>query len=158
MVSTRTGIPYLIDARTGEFMQRMDATRAAMGFCARNIEAAGDFRERLVLRETEPNFVALHEAVLHRMVTPPPHGDRGLTLLLPGATPCEVPDGSRQPEAKLDAAVGPLMRSKRSELISLVDQCPTEEWKRLRNASRYPFNRSRQVYTLLAPHDIAGIF
>ena len=42
-IEGRTGVPYLIDARTGKFMQRMDATRAAMGFCARNIEVADQF-------------------------------------------------------------------------------------------------------------------
>jgi hypothetical protein len=42
-IEGRTGVPYLLDARTGKFMQRMDATRAAMGFCARNIEVADQF-------------------------------------------------------------------------------------------------------------------
>jgi hypothetical protein len=42
-VDGRTGIPYLVDSRTGEFQDRMDATRAAMGFCAKNIEAADHF-------------------------------------------------------------------------------------------------------------------
>ena len=47
-VDGRTGIPYLLDSRTGKFQDRADATRAAMGFCAKNIEAADQF-----LREAE---------------------------------------------------------------------------------------------------------
>ncbi len=39
-IDGRTGIPYLLDARTGKYMTRADARRAAMGFCAKNIEAA----------------------------------------------------------------------------------------------------------------------
>ena len=39
-VDGRTGIPYLLDTRTGKPMARADATRAAMGFCAKNLEAA----------------------------------------------------------------------------------------------------------------------
>ena len=39
-IDGRTGIPYLLDSRTGEYMTRADARRAAMGFCAKNIEAA----------------------------------------------------------------------------------------------------------------------
>ena len=42
-IEGRTGIPYLEDSRTGKFQERMDATRAAMGFCAKNIEAADQF-------------------------------------------------------------------------------------------------------------------
>ena len=42
-VEGRTGIPYLLDSRTGKFQDRADATRAAMGFCAKNIEAADQF-------------------------------------------------------------------------------------------------------------------
>ena len=42
-VEGRTGIPYLLDAHTGQFRNRSDATRAAMGFCARNIEIADEF-------------------------------------------------------------------------------------------------------------------
>lgn len=44
-VDGRTGIPYLLDARTGEYMDRADAKRAAMGFCAKNIEAADQLLE-----------------------------------------------------------------------------------------------------------------
>ncbi len=39
-VDGRTGLPYLEDARTGKLQDRPDADRAAMGFCAKNIEAA----------------------------------------------------------------------------------------------------------------------
>jgi hypothetical protein len=42
-VEGRTGIPYLLDAHTGQFRNRSDAKRAAMGFCARNIEIADEF-------------------------------------------------------------------------------------------------------------------
>ena len=42
-VDGRTGIPYLEDARTGDFRNRSDARRAAMGFCAKNIEVADEF-------------------------------------------------------------------------------------------------------------------
>lgn len=42
-VEGRTGIPYLLDAHTGQFRNRSDARRAAMGFCARNIEIADEF-------------------------------------------------------------------------------------------------------------------
>ena len=42
-VDGRTGIPYLLDARTGEFRNRSDAKRAAMGFCGKNIEVADEF-------------------------------------------------------------------------------------------------------------------
>jgi len=42
-VDGRTGIPYLQDARTGDFRNRSDAKRAAMGFCAKNIEVADEF-------------------------------------------------------------------------------------------------------------------
>ncbi|HXB51683.1 MAG TPA: hypothetical protein VNU69_02900, partial [Rhizomicrobium sp.] len=42
-VDGRTGIPYLLDAHTGQFRNRSDAKRAAMGFCARNIEIADEF-------------------------------------------------------------------------------------------------------------------
>ena len=42
-VDGRTGIPYLLDAHTGQFRNRSDARRAAMGFCARNIEIAAEF-------------------------------------------------------------------------------------------------------------------
>ena len=44
-VDGRTGIPYLLDARTGEYMDRADAKRAALGFCAKNIEAADQLLE-----------------------------------------------------------------------------------------------------------------
>ncbi|OHE89031.1 MAG: hypothetical protein A3G75_15335, partial [Verrucomicrobia bacterium RIFCSPLOWO2_12_FULL_64_8] len=39
-INGNTGIPYLVDTRTGKIQDRMDASRAAMGFCAKNIEAA----------------------------------------------------------------------------------------------------------------------
>jgi hypothetical protein len=42
-VEGRKGIPYLLDAHTGQFRNRSDAKRAAMGFCARNIEIADEF-------------------------------------------------------------------------------------------------------------------
>jgi hypothetical protein len=42
-VDARTGVGYLINAVTGEFQNRSDAKRAAMGFCARNIEIADQF-------------------------------------------------------------------------------------------------------------------
>ncbi|HEX4636437.1 MAG TPA: hypothetical protein VH189_09670, partial [Rhizomicrobium sp.] len=42
-VEGRTAIPYLLDAHTGQFRNRSDARRAAMGFCARNIEIADEF-------------------------------------------------------------------------------------------------------------------
>ena len=42
-IEGRTGIPYLLDARTGKFRDRSDAKRAAMGFCAKNIEVADEF-------------------------------------------------------------------------------------------------------------------
>ncbi|HEX4270506.1 MAG TPA: hypothetical protein VHZ32_03935, partial [Rhizomicrobium sp.] len=42
-IDGRTGIPYLLDAHTGAFRNRSDAKRAAMGFCARNIEIADEF-------------------------------------------------------------------------------------------------------------------
>jgi hypothetical protein len=42
-VDGRAGIPYLQDARTGQFRIRSDAKRAAMGFCAKNIEVADEF-------------------------------------------------------------------------------------------------------------------
>jgi len=47
-VDGRTGIPYLLDSRTGKYQDRADATRAAMGFCAKNIEAADQ-----LLRESD---------------------------------------------------------------------------------------------------------
>jgi hypothetical protein len=44
-VDDRTGWPYLINAHTGEYMDRADAKRAALGFCAKNIEAADQLLE-----------------------------------------------------------------------------------------------------------------
>jgi hypothetical protein len=41
-VDGRTGVPYLLNAVTGEYQIRSDARRAAMGFCARNIEIADE--------------------------------------------------------------------------------------------------------------------
>lgn len=51
-VEGRTGIPYLLEARTGEYRNRSDAKRAAMGFCARNIEIADEFLKEA---DREPN-------------------------------------------------------------------------------------------------------
>src|SRR6185437_7269855 len=44
-IAGRTGWPYLINAHTGEYMDRSDAKRAALGFCAKNIEAADQLME-----------------------------------------------------------------------------------------------------------------
>ena len=47
-VDGRTGIPYLLDAHTGDFRNRSDAKRAAMGFCAKNVEVADEFLKRQI--------------------------------------------------------------------------------------------------------------
>jgi hypothetical protein len=44
-IDGRTGWPYLVNAHTGEYMDRADARRAALGFCAKNIEAADQLLE-----------------------------------------------------------------------------------------------------------------
>ena len=42
-IDGRSGIPYLLDSYTGKYMDRADATRAAMGFCGKNVEIADFF-------------------------------------------------------------------------------------------------------------------
>jgi hypothetical protein len=85
-VDGRTGLPYLLDARTGKFMDRADASRAAMGFCAKNIEAADQFL-READRDTSPRGQRLRKLGLDIIATfirtipmSPPAGD-GFDLL-----------------------------------------------------------------------------
>jgi hypothetical protein len=44
-IDGRTGWPYLVNTHTGEYLVRSDAKRAALGFCAKNIEAADQLLE-----------------------------------------------------------------------------------------------------------------
>jgi hypothetical protein len=81
-VDGRTGIPYLLDARTGEFRNRSDAKRAAMGFCAKNIEVADEFLKEADLAPNTPRSQKLRQQALDMISTfirmlpmSPPKGD-----------------------------------------------------------------------------------
>jgi hypothetical protein len=81
-VDGRTGIPYLLDARTGEFRDRSDAKRAAMGFCARNIEVADEFLKEADREPGTPRSHKLRKQALDLIATfirilpmAPPAGD-----------------------------------------------------------------------------------
>jgi hypothetical protein len=81
-VDGRTGIPYLLDARTGKFRNRSDAKRAAMGFCARNIEIAGEFLKEADRVPGTPRSQKLRQQALDIIATfirllpmSPPAGD-----------------------------------------------------------------------------------
>lgn len=80
-IDGRTGIPYLLDARTGEYMSRADARRAAMGFCAKNIEAADQLLQEAD-KDTSPRgqkMRASAEAIIDTFIRlipmSPPAGD-----------------------------------------------------------------------------------
>ena len=99
-IDGRTGIPYLIDARTGQFMQRMDATRAAMGFCAKNIEAADQF-----LREADRDLsprgerfrklgLSIIDTFIRLLPMSPPAGD-GFDLFSGRITPAVWSQGQQ---------------------------------------------------------------
>lgn len=68
-VDGRTGIPYLLDAHTGQFRNRSDARRAAMGFCARNIEIAAEF---LMEADREPERRAARNCASRGWTSLPP--------------------------------------------------------------------------------------
>jgi hypothetical protein len=80
-IDGRTGIPYLLDSRTGEYMSRADARRAAMGFCAKNIEAADQLLQEAD-RDSSPRgqrMRASGEAIIDTFIRlipmSPPAGD-----------------------------------------------------------------------------------
>jgi hypothetical protein len=81
-VDGRTGIPYLQDARTGQFRNRSDARRAAMGFCGRNIEVADEFLKEADRDPGSPRSQTLRQQGLGIIATfirmlpmAPPKGD-----------------------------------------------------------------------------------
>jgi hypothetical protein len=99
-IEGRTGIPYLVDARTGKFMQRMDATRAAMGFCAKNIEAADQFL-READRDRSPRGerfrklgLAIIDTFIRLLPMSPPAGD-GFDLFTGRITPAVWSQGQQ---------------------------------------------------------------
>ncbi len=68
-IDGRTGIPYLLDARTGEFRDRSDARRAAMGFCAKNIEVADEFLKEADREPDTPRSQKLRRQALDLIAT-----------------------------------------------------------------------------------------
>jgi hypothetical protein len=81
-IEGRTGIPYLLDARTGKFRNRSDAKRAAMGFCAKNIEVADEFLKEADREPNTPRSRKLRQQGLDMIATfirmlpmSPPAGD-----------------------------------------------------------------------------------
>ena len=91
-VEGRTGVPYLIDARTGKFIDRLDARRAAMRFCARNIEVADQF---LMEADRDPGprgdelrklGLAIIDTFIRLLPMSPPAGD-GFDLFTGKITP-----------------------------------------------------------------------
>jgi hypothetical protein len=81
-VDGRSGVPYLLDARTGEFRVRSDAKRAAMGFCAKNIEVADEFLKEADRDPNSPRSQKLRKQALDLIGTfvrvlpmSPPAGD-----------------------------------------------------------------------------------
>ncbi len=119
-IEGRTGVPYLIDARTGKFMQRMDATRAAMGFCARNIEVAEQF---LMEADREPGsrsdrFRKLGYGIIDSFIRilpmSPPAGD-GFDLFTGRITPAVWSQG-QQPILTICTDLRSLTQAYRREL------------------------------------------
>jgi hypothetical protein len=84
-VDGRTGLPYLRDARTGKLQDRGDSDRAAMGFCAKNIEAA-DYLLREGDRDRGPRGQKMRRlgldiiATFIRMLPPAPLAGDGFDL------------------------------------------------------------------------------
>ena len=81
-IEGRTGVPYLLDARTGKFRDRSDAKRAAMGFCGRNIEVADEFLKEADREPETPRSQKLRKQALDLIATfirilpmSPPKGD-----------------------------------------------------------------------------------
>ena len=68
-IEGRTGVPYLLDARTGKFRDRSDAKRAAMGFCGRNIEVADEFLKEADREPNTPRSQKLRKQALDLIAT-----------------------------------------------------------------------------------------